>query len=118
MPTTTVTLTPDEVTEIWTEVFGSAGESFPWWRTVDYQDGADWNIPGPVTLGIEDPDDEDNTITKTVGPDDLLAAVAQAAGEGYLDACTGNPIHLGMSWDAGSSDTVMQLLVLGRPVYA
>lgn len=115
--TKTVTMTVDP-NELWSNVFGTAGDSFWWWRIVDFIEG-DWDTVGKVRLGIANPDDETKIKTKTVGIDDVVAAVSKVLDKGYRDACTGKPIAVGpdMDWDACTSDCVLQVLVLGEVVY-
>ena len=104
---------------LWENTFGTAGESFPWWREVTFLEG-DWDTIGRVRLGIEDPDDETKTITREVGIDDLYEAVQVVLRLGLRDACTGTRISVDFEsddWDACVSDVILQTLVLREVVY-
>lgn len=105
--------------EIWENAFGTSGESWSWWREVTFLDGADWDKPGRVRLGIEDPNDESKTRVKTIGITELKAAAVKAAST-CVDACTGSKIAVhgeDLDWDACVSDCVLQIAVLGEVVY-
>lgn len=104
--------------EIWENAFGTSGETFSWWREVTFLEG-DWDVIGRVRLGIEDPEDESRTVTKTVGISVVMAA-ARLAAETCVDACTGRKISVhgeDLDWDACVSDCVLQIAVLGEVVY-
>lgn len=103
---------------IWESTFGSAGDTFSWWREVTFESG-DWDVIGRVTLGVEDPEDEEKTVTKTVGIVEVMRA-ARIAAETCVDACTGRPIAIrgeDIDWDACVADCVLQIAVLGEVVY-
>lgn len=42
--------------ELWSSVFGSGFDTFPWWHSVQFLDGAEWNVRGTVELEIDDPE--------------------------------------------------------------
>lgn len=107
-----------EPTELWCNVFGTAGESMPWWQAVEFVEG-DWDTVGRVRLEIDNPDDEFGVpVTGTYGLEDVIEAVQKVI-DTCVDACTGQPIEVGddMDWDACVSDCVLQTLVLGEVVY-
>jgi hypothetical protein len=111
-----ITLVHD-VTDIWDEVFGSGWETCPWWRNVKYHDGAAWDKPGRVTIGIEGPEG-DVILEKDVTPETFCAALERVISEGYRDACTGEVIRLDdFMWDSCSGDVVLQMAVLGEVIY-
>ena len=92
--------------------------STPWWRTVRFLDGSDWDVPGPVLLGIDDPYSDDKVVYNIVEYDDIEAAALKAMSTA-CDACTGLGISISadMDWDACVSDAVLQIAVLGEVVY-
>lgn len=42
--------------DLWSEIFGSGFEKYPWWDAVDYLSDANWETPGAVALTLIDPD--------------------------------------------------------------
>lgn len=126
-PHATIEVNPEEV---WEQAFGTSGETWGWWVSIDFFDGATWEADngGFVRLTITDPDDADaddaeqGTITKDVRVADVLAAVQTAVDKGYLDTCTGTPLankltEGDLDWDACTSDVVLQVAVLGDVIY-
>lgn len=108
--------TDERIENLWSEVFGSGFETWEWIRGVRYLEG-DWDVPGKVRVKIEDPDDEGKTKAGVITPGRLIQALDKAA-EKYVDACTGNPIHEHMNWDACSGDVLVQIAVLGDVYYS
>ena len=99
----------------WAYVFGSSWETWPWWRAVEYVEGA-WDVPGVARVTMADPDaDEDDFIegpTKTfeITPVILQAAIVAVLGENFEeDDIT--------SLDAVSGDAILQVACLGEVVY-
>ncbi len=111
------TFPPEIQRELWCATFGTSGEEYSWWHEVTFLEG-DWDEPGVVRLGIEDPDQPRNTIKKIVTYDDVEAAALKAMSTS-VDACTGLGISISadMDWDACVSDCVLQIAVLGEVVY-
>lgn len=103
--------------ELWSNVFGSEGESWSWWLAMRYSKGADWDKIGEVTLTVENPDEPEglgvNPITKTLTISDVAAAYAKAIAGGYKII----PINPEDGLDAMSADVVLQYAVLGDVVY-
>ena len=113
MATLTVEV-PDQ--ELWSSVFGSAFETWDWWRAATFHGAADWNKIGTVTLMIDDPNfDEDGgqVITKTLDLDDVVAAVNAVTKLGLLPY----PSLEDLDWDACDADVILQYAVLGDVVY-
>lgn len=105
--------------ELWESTFGSSFEQWEWWRSVEYLDGADWDKPGMVRLGIDDPTGVEDTYTLVVTMPRLLQAVEQAVNT-CVDACTGQPINVKkgeVDFDACVGDCILQIAVLGEVVY-
>ncbi len=103
----------DDDDELWSNVFGTAGESWSWWRGVAFRDGATWESAsgGHVVLRIEDPDDEGKVVEKHVGIDDVRYAVQWYVGQGYEKICPLDDL------DASMSDLILQFMVFGEVVY-
>jgi hypothetical protein len=103
---------PDE--SLWRGVFGTAGESMPWWREVTFIEG-DWDTLGVVRLGVESPDDESETVTVTVTITEVVAAYSAAMVMGY-----GHVVSLSdpEDMDAVGSDVLLQIMALGEVVYS
>ncbi len=108
--------------EFWSTIFGSGWESFgSHWRHEKWYEG-DWETPGKVRLGIEDPEDYDKTIYKIIDLPALVAAYELA----WSSNDPGFPYpHEGIdrsyldldNLDAVGSDGILQCAVLGRVVY-
>ena len=86
------------------EILGSAYETWSWWHEETYDEGYGWDtyptdndLPF-LTLGICDPDDEDEerTITKKLSVNDIANGFAKSG------------IHSWQNLDAASSDCIMQ----------
>lgn len=100
--------------ELWSNVFGTAGESWSWWRSVTFHGGASWETPGDsgyADLRIEDPDDESKTIVKIVTMDDVVYAAEWYVAKGYERGSALDDL------DAGASDLILQFMVFGEVVY-
>lgn len=108
---------PEVQEELWINTFGTAYEVHGWWRNEHFIEGS-WDTIGVVKLTIEDPDEPEAVITKTLTYDDVEAAALKVMTTS-VDACTGQPITIGadMDWDACVSDCVLQTAVLGEVVY-
>jgi hypothetical protein len=96
-------------------LLGSAFETCPWWQDVTYADGYEWDThPSDrdlpfLTLVVDDPMDEDETVTKQVSVNDLVKAYSALVTKGYE-----------LDWedhDAYSADGVIQQAVFGEVVY-
>jgi hypothetical protein len=97
--------------DLWGAVFGAGATQWPWWHSVDYMDGADWETPGTAMIGIEDPDDEDRTIVGAVTVDLLAKAYSKAIQENIIRDRYDD-------LDANSADIVLQIAILGELVYS
>lgn len=99
--------------EDWASIFGASATMWSWWRGLNHVTG-DWDVPGTVLLTVEDPDDEDKTVTMECSPEDIFSALRKANRlyphlfrrfDGYLDL------------DAGSADVVLQVAIFGEAIY-
>lgn len=117
--TVTIRWSEERVTELWRNIMGGAFEVNPWWVGVKYLLDAEWDVPGPVILYIANPDDGEDAEEefRTITPENVVNALYKAMDKGYVDACTGTPIHENMDWDSCSSDVILQIAVLGDVVY-
>ena len=97
--------------DLWSGIFGASPFTWEWWRSVDYVDGADWETPGVVLLGIENPDDERRTIVGKVDIDILAAAFSRAATLFPHRHFTIDDM------DADLADVVLQIAILGEITY-
>mgnify|MGYP003392992019 CR=1 FL=1 len=116
-PTMTEIVIPIRVdaNELWSNVFGSSGETFSWWRDLTFLEGS-WNRVGRAQLTVEDPDgDGDAVLTKVVGIDEVGAAWGEAI-RLNLRHC-GSSLSDLESFDACAADIVMQIAMLGEVMY-
>lgn len=98
--------------DFWSEIMGSAWESWDWWVTLDYSEGADWDKVGEITVTSWDGEgecEEDGTLTKTLTIQDL----AEAYGKCLAEGCRIN-IH---DLDACQGDQILQMAMFGEIVY-
>ncbi len=98
-------------------VFGSAFETWSWWRTFSFLDG-DWETPGHVALGIENPDGGED-ITKVLTLAEVVQAFQQALDLGIVSP---NCMYLStrepdIDLDAEMADVILQLAMLGEVTY-
>ena len=111
--TETTTYTEQQIDD-WGNIFGASATMWPWWRELAHVTG-DWDQPGHIVLGIEDPYNEDAVIHKIVtDPQEVFDALAKAT-ELY-------PWHFGrrdgfLDLDASSADLVLQVLIFGEAIY-
>lgn len=106
-----------DATELWSAVMGSGWETFSWWTKCEYLEG-DWDVPGHVLVGVEDPEDNELTVTHVVDITDMTSALQTFVNEGYRDACTGRRIDLtDLDFDACVGDSLMQIAVFGESIY-
>ena len=106
---------------VWSSVFGSSFEQMgEHWRVIKYQSDADWETPGEVVIGIEDPDDPDNTITKVLGIKEVTEALEKRL---TMKSIGGELVHDISVWDndldldACEGDAVLQIALLSDVVY-
>jgi len=103
-------------TELWMSVFGSESETWGW-SEIEFLEG-DWDIPGLARVRFFDPDINEEYGIKDLVMDDIWTALARCVELGLKDACTGDPIHETCEWDACNADTLLQVAVLGKVVFA
>lgn len=101
--------------ELWSMIFGAAGETWDWWLKVDFTEGG-WDEHGTVMLQAWHPDDEGYEEGQTCVGYFTISDVVAA-----LEALSGNPFvmrHLSNEdFDAASSDCVMQQMLYGEVVW-
>ncbi len=102
--------------DFWSNTMGSGWEHGYAWVSVKYLDGADWDKMGRIKITCLDPNDpdEEKTITKEIGVEDLVKAYAFALSENYH--------HCGTRWDwqdqdSCTSDGILQIAVYGEVIY-
>lgn len=110
-------------TELWMSVFGAEAETWGW-SEIEFLEG-DWDVPGVARVRFFDPDyddDPDGDDTEYPSKDlrmaDIWLALNRTIELGLRDACTGAPIHETCEWDACTADTLLQVAVLGKIVFA
>jgi hypothetical protein len=114
--TVQITIDPQD---LWENTFGTEGTSWSHWHEETFLTG-DWDTIGTVRLGIQDPesDNEDDTVTKVIGLNDIVQALQTLLNNGTT--CWGHPLYVSgeqFDWDASASDMVLQQAVLGEIVY-
>jgi hypothetical protein len=96
-------------------LLGASGTDWDWWMTVKFDEGFDWDThPTDIeqaflTLGIEDPEDDEHEIVLKLSSLDLVRS---------HNACLDMGHHV--EWDnhdASSADCVFQMALLGAVVY-
>jgi hypothetical protein len=102
---------------VWSSVFGSAFETWSWWTTFNFLDG-DWETPGHVALGIENPDGGED-ITKVLTIVEIVQAFQQALDLGYISP---NCMYLStrepdIDLDAEMGDVILQIAMIGDPTF-
>lgn len=100
--------------EFWSEIMG--GEPWiylEWYKAVKYEKGTDWDKHGRIKLEMEDPNDEDKTIKKTLDVGDLAKAFADLSQQGWHH-CNGASLD---NYDLCTSDAVIQQAFYGELVY-
>jgi hypothetical protein len=96
--------------ELWSNVFGSAFESFGnHWHEIEYLSG-DWDEIGSVRLVAIDEMTEETT-EAIVGIEELLKALPIANEQTYMDLLNFD------NYDAVCGDAILQVAVLGKVVY-
>lgn len=109
-----------QTNDLWSAVMGSGWEMWSWWKSINYLEG-DWDEPGVLRVEVEDPEDEDKTISKDINAQKIIEAMSLVAGmpDRFCDACTGRPIDWDdLDFDACVGDLFMQYAVFGETVYA
>jgi hypothetical protein len=110
----TDTLTPAEA-ERFSAIMGACPTYWSWWRRLEFH-GGDWDQPCDVTLGIDDPEDEDKVVVKRVTARQIVRALGTACRT--IPSMQGiDPYDEDLDLDAGDADCVLQIAVLGDVVY-
>ena len=100
--------------ELWSMIFGAAGESWEWWLVVTFPEG-DWDKAGTVYLEACDPDDPDDPKYHKEGTftiDDVVRALEQLSDHPTVMECLANE-----DFDAVYSDVVMQQMLYGEVIF-
>jgi extradiol dioxygenase family protein len=106
--TTTALITEEE---LWSRVMGVAWQSYDWWASAEYLDGADWDKPGAIRVNGEFyPKGHTGGITITVH--DLAYALERMNfSQSTIDILSDNA-------DCSSADELMQVAVFGEVIYS
>jgi hypothetical protein len=107
-------ITQDEYEDFWSETMGGGWEFGECWVTIKYQGDTTWEKMGRFTIVGEDPDNEESTVSKELGIEDLLKAYQFCLDKGYS--------HCGGGWDWQDQDLctssgILQVAVYGDIVY-
>jgi hypothetical protein len=103
--------------ELWSSVFGAEAETWGW-STIEFLEG-DWETPGRAKVTFFDPEEPTYIIaTRELTMDTIWEALDEVIALRYVDACTFAPIHETCDWDACSADTLLQVAVMGKLVFA
>ena len=99
---------------LWTQVFGSGWETFPWWSQVTFIEG-DWDTEGVAVVVHTPPDDPDEpSTTHRLTPANIRAAYLVAK-----DHYSGGTFRLFEDdIDAIAGDAILQLACFGTLVYS
>lgn len=96
--------------DFWSEIMGSAWETWDWWVRLDYSQGAAWDKVGEITITSWDGETEGETlVTKTLTIQNLAEAYGKCLAEGFRIN-----IH---DLDAGQGDVILQMAMFGEVVY-
>lgn len=105
-------VTSIDATELWSRVWGSEPQSFgSWWRELTYLSG-DWDAVGKVRVGLENPEDEEETITVVVTINDIVLALNDPKFPSHL-----RQHIMDDNADCIDSDAVIQFAVYGEIVF-
>ena len=112
-----------DANELWNAVTGSAWETMPWWTRARYnaESHASWEGGGDpstyaIEVGIDNPEDEGNSIYKTVTLADIVEA-CQKVWSGKWYHCGSKVDENIMNYDSCAGDIIMQMVMLGEVVY-
>lgn len=108
----TVTVTQEiEADELWSRIFGAEPWAFgSWWRGAKYGPDTDWDKAGTIAVALEDPEDEEGVVMKTLTVSDVAAALSKCPPHIVAEIMDDNA-------DCVSADFVIQVAVLGECVY-
>jgi hypothetical protein len=98
-------------TMVWEVVCGGL-PNYEWWERFQFSDGSDWNIPGTLSVTVENPQGGES-ITKELTALDMLHTYLKMPNRTHCGGCDliGDP-------DACSSDLILQWTFFGEEVYA
>jgi len=108
--------------KLWSGVFGSAFETYPWWQALKFVD-CKWDempttLVGHVRLGIDDPDfDEGESIQyEDIRIEQLVKGLEICIEKGYHHC--GVPIGLNfLDCDSCAGDAILQCAIFGELIY-
>lgn len=97
---------------LWSRVFGADPEvAGSHWRGIAFMEG-DWCCSGLVEVLLEDPNDEDKTVSRLITISDITAALSDVAFPAHL-----RQEILDDNADCISADAVIQQIVYGEIIY-
>jgi hypothetical protein len=98
--------------ELWRRVFGADPETFGgWWRAITYMEG-DWDKAGLAEVILEDPEDEDKSVSMMLNAANLAAGLSDPAFPEHL-----RQDILNDNVDCVSADALIQHIVYGEIVF-
>ena len=102
-----------DTTNLWSRIWGSDPYAFgSWWRNVEWLDGSDWNKVGTVRVTLEDPEDEEKTVTRDVSINDIATALSAPSFPHHL-----RQNIMDDNADCIDSDAVIQQIVYGEIIF-
>ena len=97
---------------LWSRVFGADPEACGgWWRALTYMEG-DWEKAGLVEVILEDPDDEDKSVSRMIDAANLAAGLSDPTFPEHL-----RQEILDDNADCISADALIQHIVYGEIVF-
>lgn len=99
--------------ELWSRVFGADPEAWGgWWRSLTYMEGG-WEKAGLVEVILEDPNHEEESVSRMLTVSDLAAGLSDPAFPEHL-----RQEILNDDADCISADALIQHIVYGEIVFA
>ena len=100
---------------VWSAVFGSGFEMWPWWSDVTFHNGATWESANGDGFAVVAIDCEGEVASARVTPDVLAEAITNAVSEGVV----GMPRDLDdIDWDSCAADVILQFAVFGEGMFS
>ena len=102
-----------DANELWSRIWGACPQSFGHWiKQITFLDGCDWDRHGIAAVVLEDPNDEDKTVTRFVNVETLASALSDIGFPEHLRRAI-----LDDNADSGSADAAIQFAVYGDIVF-